>query len=342
MLRINVGALRPAAWRKVSRNPRFQSMVPTNKSGGTMGWRTILAAALTAAMATAAAAAPRGDIRIDDTHVYPESRSSTADGTVYVGSIKGVVFRARPGSALAERWVQPEGALSILGVLADPAHATLWLCSAPNSFRSPPAVGTSALMALDLKTGRQTGVWPFPAPASACNDITIAKDGAAYVTDTPNGRIFTVKRGQKALGLFAEDARLKGVDGIVFASDGTLYANIVTKGQLVRIDRGADGKFAGVTQLQLSQPVAGPDGFRLISGRRFLLAEGNGGKIDEATIVGDRATIKVLKEGLVSPPGVSTVGRTAYAIEGKIGYLIDPKLKGQEPGPFFVRAIPLP
>ena len=32
---------------------------------------------------------------------------------------------------------------------------------------------------------------------------------------------------------------------------------------------------------------------------------------------------------------------TAYAIEGKIGYLVDPKLKGQDPGPFRIIAIPL-
>jgi sugar lactone lactonase YvrE len=223
-----------------------------------MGWPKILTAALAAAACTAAAAAPRGDIHIDDTHVYPESLSATADGTVYVGSIKGMVFRARPGSATAEPWVQPEGVLSILGVLADPAHGALWLCSAPNNLRSPPAAGTSALMALDLKTGKPKGAWPFPAPASACNDITIAKDGTAYASDTPNGRIFTLRRGAKALALFAEDARLKGIDGVVFSGDGTLYANIVTKGQLVRIDRGPDGRFSGVTVLQLSQPVAGP------------------------------------------------------------------------------------
>ncbi len=232
--------------------------------------------------------------------------------------------------------------LSILGVLADPANHTLWLCSTPNNFRNPPIAGTSALMALDLKTGKPKGVYPFPAPASACNDITVAKDGTAYATDTPNGRIFTLKRGAKALELFAEDARLKGIDGAAFSGDGTLYANIVTKGQMVRIDRGSDGKFSGVTVLELSQPVAGPDGLRLISGHRFLQAEGNSGKITEVTIDGDKATIKVLKDGLVSPPGVTMAGKTAYAMEGKILYLVDPKLKGQDPGPFFVRPIPLP
>jgi sugar lactone lactonase YvrE len=311
-----------------------------------MGWRTIVAAALAAtglaAASSAAGAAPRGDIRIDAAHVFPESLSSTADGTVYVGSIWGIIYRARPGSATAEQWVQPEGVLSILGVLADPAHGTLWICSTPNNFRNPPVAGTSALMALELKTGKVKGAYPFPAPASACNDITIAKDGTAFASDTPNGRIFTLKRGAKDLELFAQDDRLKGIDGIVFSGDGTLYANIVSKGQMVRIDRDKDGKFSGVTQLQLSQPVAGPDGLRLISGRRFLQAEGNSGKITEVTIDGDKATIKVLKDGLTSPPGVTAVGKTAYAIEGKIGYLVDPKLKGQEPGQFLVHAIPIP
>jgi sugar lactone lactonase YvrE len=290
----------------------------------------------------AASAATRGDIRLDDVHVYPESLSSTADGTVYVGSIKGVVFRATPGAKMAEPWAHPEGVLSILGVLADPGNKTLWICSTPNNLRSPPAVGTSAVMALDLKTGRQKAVYPLPAPASACNDITLSRDGTVYASDTPNGRVFTIRRGAKALALFAQDDRLKGIDGIAFSGDGALYANIVSKGQMVRIDRDKDGKFTGVTQLQLSQPVAGPDGLRLISGNRFLQAEGNSGKITEVTIDGDHAAIKVLKDGLVSPPGVTRVGNTAYAIEGKITYLIDPKLKGQEPGPFIVHAIPLP
>ena len=306
--------------------------------GRTMG---ALALVMAAAAVSTASAAPRGDIRIDDVHVYPESLSSTQDGTVYVGSIKGVVFRAKPGQSMAEPWATPKDVLSILGVLADPAGRTLWICSSPNNFRNPPAAGVSALMALDLKTGKTKGAWPFPAPASACNDITVDKHGTAYASDTPNGRIFVLRRGAKELELFAEDAQLKGIDGLAFSGDGTLYANIVSKGQMVRIERGADGKFSGVTQLTLSQKTAGPDGLRLISGKRFLQAEGNSGKITEVTIDGDNATIRVLKEGLVSPPGVTSVGNTAYAIEGKITYLIDPKLKGREPGPFIVHAIPL-
>ena len=311
---------------------------------GSGGFKVALAAAA-AAVSVQAWAGPPGDIRIDGSAVYPESLSAAPDGSVYIGSMAGIVYRAPPGAPVAEPWIRPtadNGILSLLGVLADRRSNTLWLCSSPSPLRNPPAVGVSSLMAFNLKTGGRKGAWPFPAPPGACNDITIAKDGAAYATDTPNGRIFVLKPGAKALELFASDARLKGIDGIVFGGDGTLYLNIVSKGQLMRVDRGKDGKLTGLTELKLSQPVAGPDGFRLISKNRFLLAEGTSGRIDEVTIEGDHATIKVLKDGLVSPPGVTLVGRIAYGMEGKIVYLFDPKLKGQSPDPFMVRAIPLP
>jgi hypothetical protein len=314
----------------------------------TSSWSRIALAALgaaAAALSVPAWAKPLGDVRVDDVAVFPESMSAGPDGALYIGSAKGVVYKAPPGAAWAEPWIRPtadNGVLSVLGVLADAPHRTLWICSAPSFFVRPPPKGTTALMAFDLKTGRQTGVYPFPAPGGVCNDITIAKDGTAFATDTSNGRIFTLKRGAKALALFADDPRLKGIDGIVFGGDGTLYLNIVSKGQLMRVDRGPDGAMTGLTELQLSQPVAGPDGFRLIKGHRFLLAEGNGGRIDEVTIVGDKADIKVLKAGLISPPAVTLVGRTAYGVEGKVNYLMDPKLKGQSPEPFKAYAIPLP
>ena len=303
----------------------------------------VLAWAATATSGLAWAAAP--DIRIDDTAVYPESMGAAPDGTLYVGSMKGVVFRAPRGAAIAEPWIRPSaenGILSLLGVLPDARSHTLWLCSSPSPLRNPPAVGASSLMAFNLKTGKFRASYPFPAPASACNDVTVGPDGAVYATDTPNGRIFVLRPKASALALYASDPQLKGIDGIVFSGDGKLYLNIVSKGLLMRVDRGPDGSMTGLTTLALSQPVAGPDGFRLIAGDRFLLAEGASGRIDEVTIHGDKADIKVLKEGLVSPPGVTLVGHTAYGLEGKILYLIDPKLKGQDPGPFIIHAIPLP
>jgi quinohemoprotein ethanol dehydrogenase len=295
----------------------------------------------------AAAPAPRSvDVVIDDKDVYPESITAMSDGTLINGSVKGIVYRALRTQTTATPWIRstPEnGMLSVLGVLADERANTLWLCSAGMPVPgAPPAAGkASALMAFDLRTGQQKAVYPFPAPASACNDIAVDAEGAAYATDTPNGRIFKVARGSTALELFLQDEKLKGIDGIVFSGDGTMYVNIVSTGKLVRIDRKPDRSAGAIKELTLSEPVKGPDGFRLIEGNRFLLAEGTGGRVDEVTIRGDSAHIKVLRDGLNSPPGVTLIGNTAYAIEGKIGYLIDPKLKGQDPGVFKALAIPL-
>jgi sugar lactone lactonase YvrE len=296
-------------------------------------------------LAAPAASAIAQDVRIDDVHVYPESLSADRAGRLYIGSTKGVIFRSAANGDLAEPWIMPtaeNGLLSVLGVLVDERAKTLWACTAPMPFRVPPAVGTSALLRFDLTTGKLKGRYELPAPASACNDVTIAKDGTAFATDTANGRIFTLRPGAKALALFAQDASLRGVDGIAFSGDGALYINNVQAQTMQRIDRKPGGAFAGLTKLFLSQPVKGPDGLRLLSGNRFLQAEGGSGKVTMVIITGDKAEITDLRTGLDSSPGVTPARGRAYAVEGKIQYLIMPALKGKEPGAFAARAIELP
>src|SRR5688572_27712382 len=136
----------------------------------------IATSGLCAVLFTAAACAQRvpGDVRIDDTAVFPESITSTSDGTLYTGSVKGNVYRAEPSSNTATAWIRhsPEnGILTILGVLADETSDTLWLCSAPNFFGPERSEGVTALMAFDLTSGAQKGRYDFPAPAGVCNDI---------------------------------------------------------------------------------------------------------------------------------------------------------------------------
>src|ERR1700733_7739239 len=91
-----------------------------------------VATALTVMAPTHAASAPAGplpDIVMDGTNLYPESMSSAPDGSVYIGSMKGIVFRARPGSNRATAWIKPtarNGILTLLGVLVDAPSHTLW------------------------------------------------------------------------------------------------------------------------------------------------------------------------------------------------------------------------
>jgi sugar lactone lactonase YvrE len=284
------------------------------------------------------------DIRIDDIQVFPESITAMADGTVLAGSVKGIVYRTDPGGPLARPWIRhsPEnGILTILGVLADERSNTLWLCSVPNFFGPERSQGTTALMAFDLTDGSQKGVYPFPAPGGACNDMTVGADGSVFATDTPNGRILVLEPGSESLRLFGQSPVLRGIDGIAFSEDWTLYANNVQTQQILRVGFSPDGGMGELTTLNLSHALGGPDGMRLISGNRFIQAEGTIGRLSIVTIENNDAVLDILTDELLSSPGATVVGNTAYVIESNIQYLLDPNLRGQEPEAFMLYAYPL-
>jgi hypothetical protein len=306
---------------------------------------TAAALAVLAGCATAPETASPGDIRINGSRVHPESITADAAGNIYVGSVPGTVYRALAGSRTAEPWIVPSaqnGLTSLFGVLADDGRALLWVCNNP-PFGGPPQPGaTTSLRAFDLATGALSGAYAFPGEGPfTCNDIAVARDGTTYATDTAGGRIFALAPRGNELTLFAADPELVGIDGIAFAADGTMYINNVRANTVQRVNV-AGGQYRGVTTLALSEPVSGPDALRHVSGNRFLQAEGSGNRVTYVDIDGDRAIITPIRTGLDSSPGVTHVGRTGYATEGKIGYLFDPALRDQDPDPFIIRAFPLP
>lgn len=307
----------------------------------------IFAALLAAGCATipvASASAP-ADITINGSRIHPESIAADAAGNIYVGSTGGTVYRAQAGGETAEPWIVPDtgnGLTSLFGVLADDTRGLLWVCNNP-PFGGPPQPGArSGVKAFDLATGELKGNYDFPEGPAACNDIAVDGDMFTFVTDTSGGRIFVLEPGAETLGLFAAGTDLVGIDGIAFAEDGTMYINNVRQNTVQRVNRAADGSYAGLTTLALSEPVSGPDALRPVSGNRFLQAEGSGNRVTYVDIEGDRATITPVKTELDSSPGVTHHGGIGYATEGKIGYLFDPALRDRDPDPFIIRAFTLP
>jgi hypothetical protein len=306
-----------------------------------------------AALALAACASSprvsRGDILIDGQSVHPESVTSTANGALFTGSIRGTIYRAAPGESVARPFIVPSaenGLRSVFGVLADAKAGRLWVCSVPDSFAprvaGAPPPAPSEVAAFELQTGRLIGRWPFPAPGGTCNDIAIAKDGSAYASDTPGGRILKLPKGGKTLEVVVSDDRLKGIDGLDFGADGLLYWNNVQKNELWRMTLPAAGSPAQFLRLEVSEKMGGPDGLRHIGGNRFLQAEGTSGRATLVTVKGAGAHVQVLRDGLNSSPGITLIGNTVYVVEGKIQYLFSPDLRGKDPGPFKAIAIALP
>jgi sugar lactone lactonase YvrE len=287
-----------------------------------------------------AAAAPT-DITIDDTAVFPESLSSTPDGTLYIGSMgKGLIYRVHPGAGKAEPWISHAtlGAERVLGVLAEPATDTLWVCADGSD------ASAAALKTFSLKSGALKQSYSFPG-GGFCNDIAL-KGGAAYVTDTRSGRILVLAHGASDLKLwYQNDPADPSLDGLTFAPDGNLYTNTYSTNHLIRVAVKPDGSAGAGTVLSTSIPIYQPDGLRLTADGRILLVEGQqqsgSGRLDEVTVSGNAATIKILKDGYMLPTAVTAVGQTAWVLEAKLNYQRDPALKGKDPGLFHVYAVPL-
>ena len=280
--------------------------------------RLALAVALVVSFVQAASA---DEILIANAKSQPESLTVAPGGVLIVGSASSpFVYRVRPGSTTAEKFidVSSEGpGTFFLGMLADAATNTLWTCQlTPVPDTTPPQRHT-ALRGFDLTTGAPKLRWNLPGDSTVCNDFTIGPDKALYITDTIPGRIFRLPAGASAAELYLEHATLRGVDGITFL-DGVLYVNNVIFNKLYRIPVDATGKPGTPIDIWMDQPVKGPDGMRAANGK-LTLAENGSGKISALTVLGDKASVTVLKDGLDTPTGVEPAGNTIWIAERGAG-----------------------
>ncbi len=299
-----------------------------------------------------ALAAP-SEVTVNAARAFPESITSTASGEVIFGSLaQPTIFRAPPGSGTAEPWIRLKdgGHDTSLGVLADTASNTLWVCVRMPNAPAPAAAGGagrqglapshSVLRAFNLRTGRVRASYRLPGVTSLCNDISIAPDRSVFVSDTTNGRVLRLDRHAGKLDIWLHDPRLVGIDGLTFLGPA-LYVNNVQTGHIYRLPIGSDGKAGAPVDIALSQPLQGPDGMRAAKGKIYV-AENRAGRISALTIDGDQATVQVIKDGYQMPTAVSPVGGVLWVGESKLNYLFDAKLRGQDPGPFKAYALPLP
>ncbi len=283
------------------------------------------------------------EITLPGTRIFPESITSTADGTLYSGSLgHGNILRIAPGKSTAEEWIKAGtgGLNNVLGVFADEKNKLFWVCSNNLENKGDP----TAVMSFDLKTGAVKGTYRLPGDQALCNDIAVAQDGTAYISDTRQNSVLMLRPGAKTLELVAKDPLLAGADGLAFGNKSTLYVNSVMSGKLLRLELGADGKSTKIEDLKVSRMLDRPDGMRAIGTQRLLLAE-NSGKMSIVTFEGPglhNAVVKTIKEGLESTPGVTATRGMAWIVEGKLNYRNDAAFKDKDPGLFKMYAVPLP
>ncbi len=307
-------------------------------------------AAILALGVTTASAAP-AVIELPGPRAFPESITSTPDGTLYVSSLaSGGVFRVMPGQSQAQPWIAPGayGSRSTFGLLADQNSNTLWVCSNDASglgVPGPSSVPGSFLKAFDLETGIGKRSVALSGARTLCNDMALGSDGSIYVTNTFAPEILRLRPGSDQLEVWLTDPQFEppkdggGLDGIAFGGDGNLYVNTFTPGEFFRVAV-KDGAAGKVTKLKTSRPLSHPDGLRPLDATQFLMIEG-GGRLDRVTVSGDNATFETIKDGFIQPTGVARNQNTAWVSEGQLSSLGYPD-KGEAPRlPFRVYAVPL-
>jgi sugar lactone lactonase YvrE len=280
--------------------------------------------------------------------IYPESLTSTADGTVIIGSIgTRTIFQVKPDSATARPWIGPdrEPTLGVFGVYADDSSNTLWACfSSARGSNHGGATAPSALHAYNLKTGKPKGRYVLPTAGAFCNDIAVGPDGATYVTDSNNMQVDRLARGDRRLKVWAGDGAFgpKGgiLDGISIL-DNRVFVNALNTSRIFSILIDSDAKAGAISEVALSRPIDRPDGMRRFGRNSMLLVEGGGaGRLSRLDIKGDAGELTTLKEGFPEGPvSVAVVGETGYVLEGQLKMLFGPADPSAAPKPFHATGV---
>ena len=307
-----------------------------------------IAALITAGPARAA------DVVVPGTTDFPESMTASADGTLFFSSFgNGRVWRAKPGETQASEFIKSgsNGLSSALGVLAVDKSNTLYVCSdnfSAAGIKIPGGTATS-LKLFDLKTGEAKGSIPTPGSPTLCNDIVVANDGTAYVSDSFSGQILRLKPGANAFEVWTQDPRWKvegkaQLDGIAMLADGAIYTNIFEGDGLYRIPVNADGSAGAITKIQTSRPLYHSDGLRAFGPNKLIMVEGETkGNLDLITVDGDNAKIETIKDGFDGPVSLVQVGDQIYVLDVPLRYLLGPEAQAKKPPPpFKASTVPAP
>ncbi len=166
----------------------------------------------------------------------------SAERTFYVASVRErTILRVGPDGGATVLADATAGLWAPMGMRVDPVRRQLWVATAavPQMVGYAPAdSGRSGVIALDLDSGAARARFEVPHDGAAhvVGDLTIARDGRVYASDSRAPVLYRVPHRGDTLERFIESPLLLSAQGLAPAPDGrTLYVADYARG-IVRVD----------------------------------------------------------------------------------------------------------
>lgn len=247
-------------------------------------------------------------------------------GAFFVSSVhkRKIVRVARDGQVTDFITSGRDGVWALFALAVDPARGSLLALSAPTPEMlgyDPGQAGATGVFEYDLATAalrRKVLLPPQPEPRTF-NDLVLAPDGTAYISDGRTGAIVTLAAGATELRPFLPAGVLTSAQGLAFAADGkSLFVADYARG-LARIDLAT--RAVHFLAAPRDTTLVGIDA--LVADGAQLIATQNGVRPARVvrlrpSVAGDRieaATLLELNDARVEEPTLGTlVGRDFYYI----------------------------
>jgi sugar lactone lactonase YvrE len=298
-------------------------------------------------------------INLTPARFFPEGVTVDKNGNFYVGSMElGVIYKATANDAEAAPFIAPDTEnelVSVIGVYADDATDTLWVCSSDAGNSPQAGDAPAALKKFDLADGAFVESYAWPAPSANplpedatqgvtgfCNDITIDADGNLYATDSWSPRILRLPAGGDALeewlvsDVFPQDQwHLNGID--IDQSTNTLYVVENHPGALYSIPIENNGDAGTVTEVMTSRALLSPDGLKVLAPNLLVTAEGAnmGGGVSLLRVDGASAEVEEVIEGFDQVATFALHQASAWVVENQGDHFWGPGDNGADADPPF-------
>ena len=193
---------------------------------------------------------------------------SLAEGTIFVIERDGRVVP----------FIRDADLVSSVGIEADESHDRLLVANSNSAvFNDQNAAGHAKLGAYDLKSGARLAMVDLGSTIGAgarhfANDLTVDGEGNAYVTDSFANAIYKVTPQYQATVMqrFTDLPQGAQLNGIVYHDGGYLLA--VAEDRIYKVPIGNP---AGMTQVNVTDPVGGQDGIVLTKDGRLVATSNN-------------------------------------------------------------------